>query len=111
MANKNNSPISLIENQAGYKEVYDEMNALVSLAVEVYDARNAKKWTQTRLAKEVGTTQKVISKIESANVNIGLDLLQRLARSLDLKLQIGNKILVPVVNITKQKDLIQIYSS
>lgn len=91
---KNVDPIRLIESQPNFEKVLQEVDVQVRLAVEVYEARKLKQWSQQMLAKKAETTQKVVSKIESGDVNIGLDLLQRLARCLDLRLQIGNALLV-----------------
>jgi ribosome-binding protein aMBF1 (putative translation factor) len=91
---KNIDPIKLIEGQSDFEKISQEMDVQVRFAVEVFEARKLKNWSQQVLAKKAETTQKVISKIESGDVNIGLDLLQRLARCLDLRLLIGNSLLV-----------------
>lgn len=56
----------------------------VRLAAEVYEKRKQREWTQIRLAKEIGTTQKVVSNIEGADVEIGIGLLKRLVDGLTL---------------------------
>lgn len=53
------------------------------LAVEIYQQRERKGWSQQDLAKEVKTTQKVISKLENGEVNAGLDIVRRLGAALD----------------------------
>lgn len=53
------------------------------LAVEIYQQRERKGWSQQDLAKEVKTTQKVISKLENGEVNAGLDIIRRLGEALD----------------------------
>jgi len=59
-----------------------EHRASIRLAVEVHTKRKEKGWSQARLAKEISTTQKVISNIESSDVNIGIGLLKRLVDGL-----------------------------
>jgi len=54
----------------------------VRLAAEVYEKRKQMGWSQIDLAKKIGTTQKVISNIESGDVNIGIGLLKRLVDGL-----------------------------
>lgn len=54
----------------------------VRLAVEVYEKRKIRGFSQIDLAKKIGTTQKVISNIENGDVNIGIDLLKRLVDGL-----------------------------
>lgn len=78
-----------IENHPQYKRIANEVDVLIRLAIEVFEARKNKKWSQQKLAREAKTTQKVISKIESGEVNIGLDLLQRIARCLNLRIKVG----------------------
>jgi len=46
------------------------------------------KLTQSELAKKLGTTQTVISRIENGSVNIGIDFLQKLANTFDKKIDI-----------------------
>jgi len=53
------------------------------LALEIYQQRECKGWSQQDLAKEVKTTQKVISKLENGEVNAGLDIVRRLGAALD----------------------------
>ena len=61
----------------------DAAAAKIRLAVEVYNARINKQLSQQQLADMVQTTQKIISNIENADVNIGLSLLNRLVKCLD----------------------------
>ncbi|PNV82260.1 MAG: hypothetical protein C0627_11065 [Sulfurimonas sp.] len=46
------------------------------------------KLTQSELAKKLGTTQTVISRVENGSVNIGIDFLQKLAKTFDKKIDI-----------------------
>ena len=55
----------------------------IRLAVETFNTREAKGLSQQRLAKATFSTQKIISKIESGDVNIGIDMLDRLSEALE----------------------------
>jgi ribosome-binding protein aMBF1 (putative translation factor) len=55
----------------------------------IYAAREAAKLTQKQLADRVGTTQSVISRLESADYNgHSLDMLRRIAEALEQKLEL-----------------------
>jgi transcriptional regulator with XRE-family HTH domain len=55
----------------------------------VYRARKAAKLTQTALARRIGTTQAVISHLESADYEgYSLGMLQRVAEALGQKLEL-----------------------
>lgn len=60
---------------------------VVRLAVEVYEKRKQRGWSQAQLAKEIGTTQRVISNIETGDVEVGIGLLKRLIDGLLLTTQ------------------------
>lgn len=92
--NKKLNKINSIKEHPNFKKESEKYDAFLRLAIEVNEIRNSKGWSQKELADNVGTTQKVVSKIENGDVNLGLDLLQRLARSLGSKLQFGKSILV-----------------
>jgi len=68
---------------------YSSLKDLLAISEEVYSARIALRLSQQELAKKVGTTQKVISKIENAEVNFGIDLMLRISRELKINLRIG----------------------
>jgi ribosome-binding protein aMBF1 (putative translation factor) len=56
----------------------------------VYDARMQAGLTQAQLARKVGTTQSVISRLEDADYGgHSLSMLRRIARALDLYLRIS----------------------
>ena len=46
------------------------------------------KLTQAELAKKLGTTQTVVSRIENGSVNVGIDFLQKLATAFGKKVEI-----------------------
>jgi DNA-binding XRE family transcriptional regulator len=59
------------------------------VAREIYNIRKKAGLTQTELAKEVGTTQSVISCLESADYNShSLEMLRRIAHALHCKVEV-----------------------
>ena len=107
MNHKNNSEklkgLGLTMKHPAYKKYLGIMDARVKLAVELNEARVSKKWSQEKLAKEAETTQKVISKIESGDMNLGFDLLRRVTDRLDLRFQIGKTVLVSGIEANAKK--------
>lgn len=91
---KETKDLSLTRMHPTYSSFLDIMRARVKLAVEINEARVSRGWSQQELARSAKTTQKVISKIESGDTNIGFDLLNRLLNCLDLLFQIGKTELV-----------------
>jgi len=55
-----------------------------AIAGTVIVARGAKGWTQRHLADEIGTTDTVISRIESGRHAVSVDTLLRLSAALDV---------------------------
>ncbi len=84
--------LAVIRKRAAYRKALAAAKAKVKLAIVIAEARKEKGWSQQKLAAEAATTQKVVSKIESAEMNVGFDLLQRLALSLGLDLQVGDTV-------------------
>ncbi|KKR22052.1 MAG: hypothetical protein UT48_C0001G0065 [Parcubacteria group bacterium GW2011_GWE2_39_37] len=85
------------------KQEYDLLKDLLAIAEEVYSARIALKLSQQDLAKIVGTTQKVISKIENAEVNFGVDLILRISRALNIQFNLGGFLSLPELGDVQQK--------
>ena len=81
-----------IRNSSSYKKSFDTVDARLRLAIEINEKRKCLSITQQELSRIAGTTQKVISKIESGDMNLGFDLLNRITKCLDLRLQIGETI-------------------
>jgi len=77
-------PLAELKKDKNFTFYSKDARIQVRLAVEVYNKRKEKDWSQIRLAKEVGTTQRVISNIENGDVNIGIGLLKRLVDGLNL---------------------------
>ena len=72
-----------------FKPYSQEARARILLAAEIYKARTQKGFSQQKLAKNIKTNQKEISKIENGQINVGIDLIYKIAKNLNLKLQVG----------------------
>lgn len=90
-----NSDINFSVKGKKKKQEYNLLKDLFAIAEEVYSSRMALKLSQQELAKKVGTTQKVISKIENAEVNFGIDLILRISRELGIQLKLGEFLSLP----------------
>lgn len=88
------------------QQEYNLLKDLFAIAEEIYSSRMALKLSQQSLAKRVGTTQKVISKIENAEVNFGIDLILRISRELNIQFKLGEFLSLPKLN----KDNITIHN-
>ncbi len=62
-----------------FKEEWDKLELRYQFVRKLITLREENKISQAELAKKVGTTQSVISRIEKGNVNIGIDMIQRIA--------------------------------
>ena len=71
-----------------FKIYFDRAEAKRRIAQKVVSLRNAKHLTQTELAREVGTRQQVISRLENPTDTRlpSLDFLDKIARALDKRL-------------------------
>lgn len=66
------------------KKEYDALEEEFLLASEIIQLRKEKKLTQKELAKEIGTSQPAIARLESGNYkNVSLAFLRKLAEALD----------------------------
>jgi len=74
-----------------FRYYFSESKSISDLCYKITQARQSKGFTQERLAKACGTTQSVIARLESGNDGRmpGLDLLNRIANALNLKLVLG----------------------
>ncbi|MBN2884743.1 helix-turn-helix domain-containing protein [Patescibacteria group bacterium] len=66
----------------GFSEIFSDANMRLRLAVEIYQSREKLGLSQQDLAKIIKSTQKVISHLESGDVNLGLSLLNRISSAL-----------------------------
>jgi len=71
-----------------YIEAEKHLELILNLADEVLKLRIEKGWSQSELARRVGTKQSNISRIESGLGNPTIDFLQRLANAFETKLAI-----------------------
>lgn len=92
------SPIGSTSNEAAarryrrsvtYREHHDRLAPYRAIAAIVIHARAARQWTQRQLADEIGTTNTVVSRIESGRHAVSLDTLQRLSTALGVSFTIG----------------------
>lgn len=66
------------------RKEYDALEEEFLLASEIIQLRKEKKLTQKELAKEIGTSQPAIARLESGNYkNLSLAFLRKLAEALD----------------------------
>lgn len=82
-------PMARARQHPKFQEYAQEARARIVLASEIYKAREKRGLSQQELAKKAQTTQKVISKVENGQVNIGVDLLFKILKPLDLKMRVG----------------------
>ena len=71
-----------------FRKAWKESEAEYLMSKALIEARMKKKISQRALAKKANTTQAVISRIESMDGNPSIQLLQRIAIALNLKLKI-----------------------
>ena len=75
----NIDPIAEARKGRCFNKYSKEAKERIKLGVEIYNNRESLKISQQDLAKKAQTTQKVISKIENGDVNVGFSLLNRIA--------------------------------
>ena len=78
-----------IHGNAKVDEASHRLAARFELARQVIRTRAARGWTQADLAREAGTRQSRVSEIESAKGNPTLETIERVMRSLDLRISFG----------------------
>lgn len=85
----------MIGDDAETRELYEQAKVNVHVAQLIYDARTEAGLSQTELARMVGTTQSVISRLEDADYEgHSLSMLNRVAQALNREVKID---LVPTV--------------
>jgi ribosome-binding protein aMBF1 (putative translation factor) len=77
------------EKSPEWKAAYAKADIEVRMAIDIAKARERARLTQNQLAKAIGTTQSVISRIERADQNLTLATLSKIAAALhrDLVIQ------------------------
>lgn len=78
------------EKDPKWAAAYEKADIEVRMAIQIAKAREKAKLTQGQLAKAIGTTQSVISRIERADQNLTLETLSKIASALksDLVVQL-----------------------
>jgi ribosome-binding protein aMBF1 (putative translation factor) len=76
------------ERSPKWKEAYAKADIEVRMAIQIAKARERARLTQSQLARAVGTTQSVISRIERADQNLTLATLSKIASALKSNLVI-----------------------
>ena len=85
----------MIGDDAETRELYEQAKVNVHVAQLIYDARTEAGLSQTELARMVGTSQSVISRLEDADYEgHSLSMLNRVAQALNREVKID---LVPTV--------------
>ncbi len=83
LVNKNIDPIAEARKSEKFQQYSKDVVPRIRRAVEVYNSRNAMGFSQKILAKEISSTQKVISKVENGDMNLGIELLNRFVEKLN----------------------------
>lgn len=71
-----------------FKTAYEQKELRFKIIDILVGLRLQYKLTQGELAKKLGTTQTVISRIENGSVNVGIDFLQKLGNAFNKKIEI-----------------------
>jgi len=74
-----------------FKKYYDYCGRQLELSVKILQLRKERKMSQAALAKKIGTTQSNIARMECGNQNFTVNLLDKVAKALDAKLEINLK--------------------
>jgi ribosome-binding protein aMBF1 (putative translation factor) len=72
--------------EPGADEAYDTARLAFELGAAVREMREARGWTQARLAEAAGLTQPAVARFEAGGTVPTLQVLERLAKALDAKL-------------------------
>ena len=68
---------------------YEKRRVKIELGRTILDLRLARGWSQKELAERAGTKQAIISRLENGHLNPSLEMVQRVAKSLDMDLTVG----------------------
>jgi transcriptional regulator with XRE-family HTH domain len=83
LVNKDIDPIAEAIKSKKFQQYSKDIMPRMRLAVEVYNSRDALGLSQQALAKEISSTQKVVSKVENGDMNLGIELLNRFVEKLN----------------------------
>lgn len=73
------------------KTEYDALGPEYELVKTIIRERINRGWSQTQLAEAIGSRQPVISRLEQGNGNPSLSTLHKIAKALNLSLQVSMK--------------------
>jgi len=71
-----------------FKQEWDNLELRYAIVKQLIKLRNSYNLSQSELAKRIGTTQAVISRIENGSVNVGVDMINRIAKSFGKHIEI-----------------------
>jgi predicted transcriptional regulator len=89
---KNINPIKEAKKGPYFKQFSAEAQERIKLGLEIYNTRVFLGISQQELAKMTKTTQKMISNIESANVDIRFSTLNKIKKALNFKVDNWSRI-------------------
>lgn len=93
MKNKTNKLTNFI-SQKKVKRKIEQKLFLTRISSLVYQKRKELKLNQKELAKQIKTSQRIISEIENGQYNMSLNFLYKLFKKLDIELISNNKNLI-----------------
>ena len=102
---KDINPITEAKKGPYFKRFSLEAKERINLGLEIYNTRIAMGISQQELAKITKTTQKMISNIESANVDVRFSTLNKIKKALNFK--IDNWARIYSFPITEKKILLK----
>ena len=79
-----------LKNKA-VRDEYDTLGPEYAVVKTIISHRLKRGWSQTQLAEAIGSRQPVISRLERGAGNPSLHTLKRIAKALDLSLQVSMK--------------------
>jgi transcriptional regulator with XRE-family HTH domain len=80
---KNNiDAIAEAKKDKNFQKYSEEAKVKIKFAVEVFNKREAMSLSQKQLAEKIGTTQKIISRIENGDMCVGIGLENRIIQGL-----------------------------
>jgi predicted transcriptional regulator len=71
-----------------FKQEWEKLELRYIIVKQLIKLRNSYNLSQSELAKKIGTTQAVISRIENGSVNVGIDMIERIAKSFNKQIKI-----------------------
>jgi transcriptional regulator with XRE-family HTH domain len=97
-----------LEEDHDYQEVEKELRVILDLADDILRLRMEKGWSQAELAKQAGTKQANISRLESGLSNPSINFLQKLAKAFGINISIKFEQFNPTIDTaTDAEDKIQ----